>query len=71
MRLTNVNHLTLQFVNRDARALAQEIQEGRQQRGEPVHALIPDYVVKAIQKNGWLTRLRANGTVSMSLDVEE
>lgn len=67
MRLTNVYRLTLQLINRDARALAREIQEARRARGEPVDALVPDYVLREVQKNGWLTRLRANGTVSGEL----
>jgi hypothetical protein len=71
MRLTNINRLTLQLVNRDARAMAREIEEARRQRGEPPHALVPDYVLKQIYKNGWGTRMRANGTVSKVYGEED
>ena len=67
MRLTNIQRLTLQLVNRDAEALAQKIQSARRAHGKPVDALVPDYGVKTIQRNGWLRRLREDGTVSTEL----
>lgn len=67
MRLSNVLPRVLQYINRDALGMAETIREGRRACGKPADALVPNHVIKAVHKNKWLTRLRANGTVSTAL----